>query len=59
MVVYAFLGYGEGHVSIPNKELMDKFTGMVRQKPSFGYIYRFVSESQRMLWATKAGIQRL
>lgn len=33
MVVYGFLSYGGGYVSIPNKELMDKFADMVRQRP--------------------------
>lgn len=37
MVVYGFLSYADGYVSIPNKELMDKFADMVRQKPTFGY----------------------
>lgn len=55
MVVYGFLSYKEGYVSIPNKELMDKFADMVRQKPAFGYIYQLAAESQRMLDATKAG----
>ena len=54
MVVYGFLTFSHGHVSIPNKELMDKFADMVRQKPTFGYIYRLAAESQKMLEATKA-----
>lgn len=55
MVVYGFLSYSNGHVSIPNKELMDKFADMVRQRPAFGYIYRLAVESGKMLSATKAG----
>lgn len=55
MVVYGFLSYSNGYVSIPNKELMDKFADMVRQKPDFGYIYRLAEESGRMLEATKSG----
>lgn len=55
MVVYGFLTFAHGHVSIPNKELMDKFADMVRQKPTFGYIYRLAAQSQKMLDATKAG----
>lgn len=55
MVVYGFLSYADGYVSIPNKELMDKFADMVRQKPTFGYMYRLAKESAGMLEATKAG----
>lgn len=55
MVVYGFLSYADGYVSIPNKELMDKFADMVRQRPTFGYMYRLAAESARMLEATKAG----
>lgn len=55
MVVYGFLTCRDGYVSIPNKELMDKFADMVRQKSDFGYMYRLASESGRMLTATKAG----
>ncbi|MEY8517262.1 AAA family ATPase [Lachnospiraceae bacterium 29-84] len=55
MVVYGFLTYGNGYVSIPNKELADKFADMIRQKPAFGYINRLAAESSKMLEATKAG----
>lgn len=54
MVVYGFLSYSNGCVSIPNKELMDKFSDMVRQRPDFGYINRLAVESGKMLEATKA-----
>ena len=39
MVVYGFLSYENGKVYIPNKELMDKFSDMVRKEKSLGYIY--------------------
>ena len=55
MVVYGFLSYANGYISIPNKELMDKFAEMVRQRPDFGYINRLAAESGRMIMATKAG----
>jgi len=55
MVVYGFLSYADGCVSIPNKELMDKFAEMVRKRPDFGYIYRLAAESGKMLTATKKG----
>ena len=55
MVVYGFLSYENGCVSIPNKELMDKFADMLKKEPSLGYVYRLAKESGRMLQATKAG----
>lgn len=55
MVVYGFLNYEDGCVSIPNKELMDRFSDMVRREPSLGNVYRLTKESGRMLLATKAG----
>lgn len=38
MVVYGFLSYENGKVSIPNKELMDRFADMVQKEVSLGYI---------------------
>lgn len=55
MVVYGFLNYENGYVSIPNKELMDKFAEVVQREPSMGNVYRLTKESGRMLEATKAG----
>ena len=55
MVVYGFLNYEDGNVSIPNKELMDRFSDMLQKEPSFGYVHRLARESDRMLQATKAG----
>lgn len=55
MVVYGFLTYKSGKVSIPNRELLDKFTIMLRKEPSLGYVYRLAEESGRMLKATLAG----
>ncbi len=55
MVVYGFLNYENGYVSIPNKELMDKFVDMVQKEPSLGNVYRLTKESGRMLQATKSG----
>lgn len=58
MVVYGFLSYENGYVSIPNKELMDKFSDMLRKESSLGYVHRLSKESERMLKATKAGDTR-
>ncbi len=55
MVVYGFLNYENGCVSIPNRELMGKFADMAQKEPSLGNVYRLEKESGRMLRATKAG----
>ena len=54
MVVYGFLSYENGKVSIPNKELLDKFSDMLQRESSLGYVYRLARESGRMLRATLA-----
>lgn len=58
MVVYGFLNYKDGYVSVPNKELMDKFAEVVQREPSLGNVYKLTKESGRMLAATKAGDTR-
>lgn len=55
MAVYGFLSCENGYVSIPNKELMDRFSDMLKKEPSLGYVYRLARESERMLKATLAG----
>lgn len=55
MVVYGFLSYESGKVSIPNKELMGKFADMLRKESSLGYVHRLAKESDRMLKATLSG----
>ncbi len=55
MVVYGFLSYENGMVSIPNKELMDRFSDMLRKEASLGYVYRLARASEKMLRATLAG----
>lgn len=55
MVVYGFLSYRNGCASIPNKELMDQFSNMLKKESSLGYVHRLAKESGRMLRATKAG----
>ena len=55
MVVYGFLSCEDGNVSIPNRELMDKFTEVLLKEPSLGYVYRLARESEKMLRATLAG----
>lgn len=54
MVVYGFLNYENGFVSIPNEELKDKFAEMAEKEPSLGTVYN-TRKSGRMLAATKAG----
>lgn len=55
MVVYGFLSFENGKVSIPNKELMDKFADMLQKEPALGYVYCLAKESCRMLQATLDG----
>ena len=52
MVVYGFLCSENGRVSIPNKELMDKFVDMIRREPALGYVHRLSKKSEQMLRAT-------
>ena len=55
MVVYGFLSYLNGKVSIPNRELMEKFDELLMKNESLGYVYRLAKESEKMLKATLAG----
>ena len=55
MVVYGLLTYENKMVSIPNKELMDKFNELLLNNDSLGYVYNLARESERMLNATLAG----
>ena len=52
MVVYGFLTYENGKVSIPNKELMDRFGEMLQKESSMGYVYQLAKHSRKMLEAT-------
>lgn len=55
MVVYGFLTYENRKVMIPNRELMGKFSDMLRKETSLGYVYRLAKESDKMLRATLDG----
>lgn len=55
MVVYGFLSYENGCVTIPNKELMDKFNEMLMKEASLGYVHQLAAVSDRMLKATLNG----
>lgn len=55
MVVYGFLSYENGMVFIPNKELMNQFSDMLKRETSLGYIHQLAKESEKMLRATLAG----
>lgn len=52
MVVYGFLSYENGYVSIPNKELMDRFADMLMKEPALGYVHQLAKKSSEMLQAT-------
>ena len=58
MVVYGFLSYENGMVSIPNKELMDQFADMLKRETSLGYVHRLAKASEKMLQATLSGDTR-
>lgn len=55
MVVYGFLSYENGRVTIPNKELMDHFSDMLKREASLGYVYQLAKASEKMLRATLDG----
>lgn len=55
MVVYGLLTYRDGAVSIPNRELADSFTSMMKREKSLGYIYHLANVSKKMLSATLSG----
>ncbi|MCI8790374.1 MAG: AAA family ATPase [Lachnospiraceae bacterium] len=55
MVVYGLLTYKDGAVSIPNRELMDSFSVMMKRERSLGYIYNLANASRKMLSATLSG----
>lgn len=55
MVVYGLLTYKDGAVSIPNRELMDSFSSMMKRERSLGYIYNLANASRKMLSATLSG----
>ena len=55
MVVYGFLSYENGMVSIPNRELMNQFADVLKKESSLGYVYRLARASEKMLRATLAG----
>lgn len=55
MVVYGFLSYANGYISVPNRELMSRFEVMLKKEKSLGYVYRLARESERMVRATQMG----
>ena len=55
MVVYDFLNYENGFVSITNRELVEKFDDMLMRESSLGYVHKLSAQSERILKATKAG----
>ena len=54
MIIYGFLSYYDGYLTIPNKELMKKFQKMLKDN-SMGYIAKLAQNSNVMLEATLAG----
>jgi hypothetical protein len=54
MVVYGFLSCENGYVSIPNRELMERFDDMLKKESSLGYVNQLAVKSEKMLKATLA-----
>ena len=54
MIIYGFLSYYNGGLTIPNKELMKKFQKVLKDN-SMGYIATLAQNSNVMLEATLAG----
>ncbi len=55
MVVYGFLNYEKGYVSIPNHELRQEFARTIKKEPSMGYVNRLAKASDEILQATLDG----
>lgn len=47
-----FLSYENGHVRIPNRELMERFQDMLLKEPTLGYVHQLANQSERMFRAT-------
>jgi len=54
MLVYGFLNYENGCVSIPNRELMEEFKNTIVKEASYDYLRDFERESRRILERTLA-----
>ena len=54
MIIYGFLSYYDGYLTIPNKEIMKKFQKVLKDN-SMGYIAKLAQNSNVMLEATLAG----
>ncbi|MBO5277890.1 MAG: AAA family ATPase [Lachnospiraceae bacterium] len=57
MVVYGFLTYYDGMLRIPNRELMEKYQGVLARK-SMGAVKQIVEQSEEMMKATLAGDEK-
>ncbi len=58
MVVYGMLTYKDGKVFIPNRELSESFSSMMKKEEALGYIYQLANVSKKMLTATLKGNTR-
>ena len=54
MIIYGFLSYYDGYLTIPNKEIMKKFQKVLKDN-SMGYIAKLAQNSNVMLEATLSG----
>ena len=58
MVVYGFLNYSKGYISIPNKELMDKFAEVIQREPSLGMFTSLRKNPAECLQLQKPAIRK-
>jgi hypothetical protein len=52
MVIFGFLSYYDGKISIPNKELLNEFILLLKQKKELKYYYDMIENSDDMIKAT-------
>jgi len=52
MVTFGFLTYYDGKISIPNKEVLEKFKTFLSQKPEMKYYGYLIENSDKMIKAT-------
>jgi len=52
MITYGFLSYYNGEISIPNKEILEKFKKLLKQDSDLEYYYNMINNSDKMIKAT-------
>ena len=52
MITYGFLTYYDGKISIPNKEILEKFKILLSEENDLSYYYKMIKNSDNMIKAT-------